>query len=222
MCIGRQLILKSESGALHVIEIRTGQVLSEIRAAHELAAPSLELSTTRGAELSGTVVATTPERLSTPGGGALEAHAPVIVAGIAAEGFPAQASARTANPAGFDVVQLATAMLDARAGSDLARSRLGQAAASGEGVVARQELEELKLQLEASTRKVKLFERFATTARESARRDVERLKELERLTRGQFESGRGTSDSVLAISSQCAQAETLANMLDALLEAVRE
>jgi hypothetical protein len=116
----------------------------------------------------------------------------------------------------LDVVQLGSALVEARGALELAKSKLS--AMSGlEGVVSKTELIAEEIQLQTAERKIDLLRRIAKSALKGTTMEIEALLKIEDMATKRYEAGQAGEDAVLAATLRRAHAQTLASLLEEIL-----
>jgi beta-lactamase regulating signal transducer with metallopeptidase domain len=124
----------------------------------------------------------------------------------------------TAAGSPVDVVQLGSALIEARGAVQLAENRLHRISqATAKGLAGEHDLRAEEIELETAKRKIDLFQRITRSTLKGTMVEIETLKRAEELARQRYEAGQATEDAFLALAVRRAHAVTLVELLEELL-----
>jgi beta-lactamase regulating signal transducer with metallopeptidase domain len=132
-------------------------------------------------------------------------------AGIAGSSGPSAGSP-------VDVVQLGSALVEARGAARLAENRLSSMSSKeAVGVISQSERSAEEIQLHTAMQKINLLQRIAKSALNGTMAEIKALGEIEEMARKRYEDGQTGEDTVLSLTLRRVHSQTLASLLEELL-----
>jgi beta-lactamase regulating signal transducer with metallopeptidase domain len=136
---------------------------------------------------------------------------PAPATGIAGSSGPSAGSP-------VDVVQLGSALVEARGAARLAENRLSSMSSKeAVGVISQSERSAEEIQLHTAMKKIDLLQRIAKSAYNGTKDEIKALVEIEEVARKRYEAGQTGEDAVLSLTLRRVHSQTLASLLEELL-----